>query len=158
VQEVVVVVVDSRLALEARARQALVGLYPILALVPPILVAPPTPTLVVSPATGSQTASLTDSVKEPRDVVLILALTMLRLAGLPVVGELIVRQPATRLFALVQGITLVTHLSPVVHSPLRIFADQILVALTLTANLALTTGQARIGQYACATKDTEGTV
>ena len=53
------VVVDSRLALEARARQALVGLYPILALVPPTLVDPPTPTLVASRATGSQTASLT---------------------------------------------------------------------------------------------------
>merc|ERR1712130_766907 len=135
----------------------------ILALVPPTLVDPPTlalvpPTLVASRATGSQTASLTDSVKEPRDAVLILALTTLRLAGLPVVGELIARRLATRLFALVQGITLVIHLFPVVHSPLRIFADQILAALTLTANLALTTGQARIGQCASAMKDTEGTV
>ena len=52
-QEVGEVVVDSHLGLEGRARQALVGLCPT-----PTLVDPPQ-TLVESPATGSQIASLT---------------------------------------------------------------------------------------------------
>ena len=55
----VVVVVDSHLGLEGRAPQASVAPSPTLALgLPPTLVDPP-PTLVVSPATGSPTASLT---------------------------------------------------------------------------------------------------
>jgi hypothetical protein len=157
-QEVGVVVVDSHSGLEARARQALVGLHPTLALAPtPTLVDRPQ-TLVASPATGSQIASLTDSVKEPQDAVSILAQTTLKLADLPVAGERIARRPATRLSALVQGITLETHLFPVDHSPLRTFAHQIPAALTHTANLALTTGQAKIVQCVSATKDTEETV
>ena len=62
----VVVVVDSHLGLEGRARQASVAPSPTLALgLPPTLVDPPPTlvdrpqTLVVSPATGSPTASLT---------------------------------------------------------------------------------------------------
>jgi hypothetical protein len=164
-QEVGVVVVDSHLVLEARARRALVGLHPTLALAPtPTLVDHPQTlvdrlqTLVASPATGSQIASLTDSAKEPQDAVSILAQTTLKLADLPVAGERIARRPATRLSALVQGITLETHLFPVDHSPLRTFAHQIPAALTHTANLALTTGQAKIVQCVSATKDTEETV
>jgi len=168
----VVVVADSHLGLEGRAPQASVAPSPTLALgLPPTLVDPPPtlvdppptlvdrpPTLVVSPATGSLTASLTDSAKEHQAAVLILAQTMLKLADPPVGGERIARRPATRLSALAQGITLATHLFPVVHSPLRTFADQILAAQMHTANLALTTGQAKIGQCASATKDTEETV
>jgi hypothetical protein len=171
-QEVGVVVVDSHLGLEARAPQALVGLHPTLALAPtPTLVdrlqtlvdRPQTlvdrpQTLVASLATGSQIASLTDSVKEPQDAVSILAQTTLKLADLPVAGERIARRPATRLSALVQGTTLETHLFPVDHSPLRTFAHQIPAALTHTANLALTTGQEKIVQCVSATKDTEETV
>jgi len=150
-------VVDSHLGLEGRARQALVGLYPTLALVPtPTLVDRPQ-TLVASPVTGSQIASSTDSVKEPQDAVLILARIMLKLAALPVAGEQIARRLATRLSARVQEITLVTHLFPVDHSPLRTFADQIPAALMHTANLVLTTGQAKIVQCVSAMKDTEGT-
>jgi hypothetical protein len=164
-QEVGVVVVDSHPGLEARARQALVGLHPTLALgQTPTLVdhlqtlVDRLQTLVASPATGSQIASLTDSVKEPQDAVSILAQTTLKLADLPVAGERIAKRPATRLSALVQGTTLETHLFPVDHSPLRTFAHQIPAALTHTANLALTTGQAKIVQCVSATKDTEETV
>jgi len=161
----VVVVADSHLGLEGRARQASVAPSPTLALgLPPTLVDPPQTlvdrpqTLVVSPATGSPTASLTDSAKEPQVAVLIPARTTLKLADPPVAGELIARRPATRLSAPAQGITLATHLFPVVHSRLRTFADQILAAQMHTANLALTTGQAKIGQCASATRDTEETV
>jgi hypothetical protein len=152
-QVVGVEVVGSLLGLEGRARPT------------PTLALGPTPTLVDRPqtsvaslATGSLIASLTDSVKEPQDAVSILAQTTLKLAGLPVAGERIARRPATRLSALVQGITLETHLCPVDHSPLRTFAHQIPAALTHTANLALTTGQAKIVQCVSATKDTEETV
>jgi hypothetical protein len=151
-QAVEVEVVDSLLGLEGRARPTLT-----LALAPaPTLVGRPQ-TSVASPATGSLIASLTDSVKEPQDAVSILARITLKLAALPVEEELTVRQPATRLSALVQGITLATHLFPVDHSPLRTFAGQIPAALTHTANLGLTTGQAKIVQCVSATKDTEGT-
>jgi len=156
-QEVGEVVVDSHWGLEGRARQALVGLCPTLALGPTPTLVDRLQTLVASPATGSQIASLTDSVKEPQDAASILAQTTLKLVDLPVAGERIVRLLATRLSVLVQGITLVTHLFPVAHSPLRTFADQIHAAQTHTANLALTTGQEKIVQCASATKDTEGT-
>lgn len=151
-QAVEVEVVGSLLGLEGRARPT-----PTLALGPtPTLVGRPQ-TSVASLATGSLIASLTDSVKEPQDAVSILARITLKLAALPVEEELTVRQPATRLSALVQGITLATHLFPVDHSPLRTFAGQIPAALTHTANLGLTTGQAKIVQCVSATKDTEGT-
>jgi len=170
-QEVGVVVVDSHSGLEGRAPQALVGPNPTLALGPttlvdrpptladrpPTLVDPP-PTLVASPVTGFQTASLTDSVKELPAAALIPAQTMLKLAAPPVAVERIVRRLATRLSALAQGITLVTHSFRVGHSPLRTFADQIHAAPTHIANLASTTGQGKTVQCASATRDTEGTV
>ena len=53
------VVVDSHSGLEGRARQALVGLCPTLALGPTPTLADLPQTSVASPATGSQIASLT---------------------------------------------------------------------------------------------------
>jgi len=154
----VVGVVDSHLGLkEGRARQVLVLLCPTRASGLPALVDRRL-ILVASLATSSQTASLTDSVKERQAAVSILAQTMLKLAAPPVAGVLIVRQPATRLSAPAQEITLVIHLFRVDHSPPRTFADQIHAALMHTANLALTTGQGRIDQCAFATRDTEETV
>ena len=118
----------------------------------------------------------TDSVKEPQDAVSILVQTTLKLVflkiyhvlmtiladifenlqymmaqvDLPVAGERIVRQLATRLSVLVQRITLsvlwqsltwsylficrATHLSHVAHSPLRTSADQIPAAPTHTVS------------------------
>ena len=58
-QEVGEVVVDSHWGLEGRARQALVGLCPTLALGPTPTLVDRLQTLVASPATGSQIASLT---------------------------------------------------------------------------------------------------
>ena len=58
-QGVGVVGVDSHLGLEGRARQALVGLCPTLALGPTPTLVDRLQILVESPATGSQIASLT---------------------------------------------------------------------------------------------------
>jgi len=154
-QGVGVVGVDSHLVLGGRARQVLVvGLHPTLALGLPALVDRPQ-ILVESLATGSQTASLTDSVKERQAAVLILAQTMLKLAAPPVAGVLIVRQPATKLSAPAQEITLVTHSFRVGHSLQRTFADQIPAVLTHTANLGSTTGQGKIDRCAFAMRGTE---
>jgi len=150
----VVVGVDSHLGLEGRARQVLVVLCPTQASGLPALV-DRRQILVASLATSSQTASSTDSVKERQAAVLILAQTMLKLAAPHVAGVLIVRQLATRLSAPAPEITLVIHLFRVDLSPLRTFADQIPAAQMHTANLASTTGQAKIDQCAFATRDTE---
>jgi len=153
-----VVGVDSHLGLEGRAHQvSVVDLCPTLASGLPALV-DRRQILVESLATGSQTASLTDSVKERQAAALILAQTMLKLAAPPVAGVLIVRRPATKLSAPAQEITLVIHLFRVVHSHQRTFADQIHAVLMHTANLASTTGQGRIDQCAFAMRDTEETV
>jgi len=152
----VVGVVDSHLGLEGRARQVLVVglLHPTLVLGLPVLV-DRRQILVASLATSSQTASLTDSVKERQAAVSTLAQTMLKLVVPPVAGVPIARQLATRLSAPAQEITLVIHLFRVDLSPPRTFADQIHAVLMHTANLALTTGQAKIDQCAFATRDTE---